>query len=626
MADISADGSSGNPPRAGAADVVAPRSGFAGRGHQSVRARLMGIVAVGAILAVIVGLAGLNGVARVSSARGADLAITDVQLALARVDGDRKALDAAVLEGVLAGESRSKTSASDAQQEFAAGAVALRLDFASAAGQGLSGPLQAELWKQWPQLAEYVAGGQSLMSLAANGASLTGQLASYDELSATSAAGAAGFDRLLSAASEVAEHRASAATTAARLEIFAIGGVALLLLLTLAWRLGRSIIRALREVGATAAAITAGDLDARTTVTGDDEIGHLGIALNDMAESLRRLFARLGDEARRDAFRSQLAEAFEIADTVPDACAQVERAMAAISDELPMELLLADSSQANLDVKAAHPVLGGPGCPVHTPYSCVAVRRGSAAVFDSSEALNACPQLRGRPGGACSAACIPVTFMGRALGVLHTTGPDGNPPSPQEVVRLTALAAQAGTTIGTVRSTETNVRQAKTDGLTGLVNRRTLENEMRAMIESGRSFAVAMADVDHFKIVNDTYGHEAGDRALRLFAQIMQAHVRADDIVGRYGGEEFVLVFAGQTAALVVETLERLRAELASAQTGGATPRFTASYGLADSTVGATVDEILRVADAALATAKREGRDRVIVAPELRAVEAIASI
>jgi diguanylate cyclase (GGDEF)-like protein len=105
----------------------------------------------------------------------------------------------------------------------------------------------------------------------------------------------------------------------------------------------------------------------------------------------------------------------------------------------------------------------------------------------------------------------------------------------------------------------------------------------------------------------------------------MQAHVRADDIVGRYGGEEFVLVFAGQTAALVVETLERLRAELASAQTGGAT-RFTASYGLADSTVGATVDEILRVADAALATAKREGRDRVIVAPELRAVEAIAPI
>ena len=121
-----------------------------------------------------------------------------------------------------------------------------------------------------------------------------------------------------------------------------------------------------------------------------------------------------------------------------------------------------------------------------------------------------------------------------------------------------------------------------------------------------------MADLDHFKNINDTYGHQAGDRALRLYSQVVRTHLRADDIVGRYGGEEFVLLFPGQTAVAARETLERLRAELASAQTDGRTPRFTASYGLTDSRSGASIEEILHVADEALAGAKHAGRDRII--------------
>jgi diguanylate cyclase (GGDEF)-like protein len=272
-----------------------------------------------------------------------------------------------------------------------------------------------------------------------------------------------------------------------------------------------------------------------------------------------------------------------------------------------------------MDQKALHPTAGGPGCPVQTPYECVAVRRGTAAVFESSETLDACPKLRGRAAGPVSAACIPVTFMGRALGVLHATGPEHNPPTPQQVAQLTALAAQAGSTIGTVRSTESTTRQATTDGLTGLVNRRVLENEMRRLLQTGRDFAIAMADLDHFKAINDTYGHEAGDRALRLFSQVTQAHIRADDIVGRYGGEEFVFLFPDQSIATADETLERLRAELASAHTDGRSPRFTASYGLTDSSAGSTIDELLRVADDALARAKSSGRDRIVVSDHIAA-------
>ena len=99
--------------------------------------------------------------------------------------------------------------------------------------------------------------------------------------------------------------------------------------------------------------------------------------------------------------------------------------MVEISPATPMELLLSDSSRAHLERAATSPTAGAPGCPVESPFSCVAVRRGSPVVFDSSEALNACPKLRGRPAGACSAVCVPVSFMGRALGVLHATGPDG---------------------------------------------------------------------------------------------------------------------------------------------------------------------------------------------------------
>jgi diguanylate cyclase (GGDEF)-like protein len=581
--------------------------------RRSVRTRLMGIVLVGAALAGVVGIAGIDGESSVSSARAADVLVTDVQLDLARLAGDRSDMGAAITEAVLAHEADAHIDPVETRAEFESAANAMQSHFTAAVSRGLRGSLQADLWAQWPGLTQYIGAGRSLLADAATDPThAASKLDAFDITTAQSTALMSRFTDQLERASTTAERRASAAEVSARVEIVAIDIAAILLLFVMAWGLGRFIVRALQGVGATAAAITSGDLDARTTITGDDEIGGLGRALNEMADSLRGLFARLGDDARRDAFRSQLSEAFEIADTVSLAYTQTEMAMREISTDLPMELLLADSSRANMEQLAVHPTAGAPGCPVRTPYECVAVRRGTAAVFDSSEALNACPKLRDRPGGPCSAACVPVTFMGRALGVLHVTGVEGSPPTPHQVGHLSALAAQAGTTIGTVRATESTVRQATTDGLTGLINRRALENELRRLVESGREFAVAMADLDHFKAINDTYGHAAGDRALRVYAQTALAHVRSGDVVGRYGGEEFVLLFPDATATSVRETVERLRSELASAQTESGSPRFTASYGLTDSRAGTTVDELLQIADDALAEAKQSGRDRVV--------------
>jgi diguanylate cyclase (GGDEF)-like protein len=253
---------------------------------------------------------------------------------------------------------------------------------------------------------------------------------------------------------------------------------------------------------------------------------------------------------------------------------------------------------------------------VQSPFSCVAVRRGSAVVFDSSEALNACPKLRDRANGACSAVCVPVTFMGRSLGVLHATGPEHAPPDPEQVFKLAALATQAGARIGTVRAFERTQLQASTDSLTGLVNRRTLERQLRGLVKQGRPFALALADLDHFKKLNDRHGHEAGDRALRVFAQIAQGALRDDDTVARWGGEEFMFVLPDLDRHQAVSVLERIRANLVEAHTGGHPP-FTASYGVTDTSCADAPLELMRLADLGLYAAKEAGRDRITISDTL---------
>ena len=354
------------------------------------------------------------------------------------------------------------------------------------------------------------------------------------------------------------------------------------------------------------------DLEAHLTDLRSDRHVH-GVVMNarDITERVR-LEQELTRQAQRDNFGTQLTEALEMADEEDAAYDVVERAMVEVAAGAPMELLLSDSSRAQLERAAASPTAGAPGCPVQSPFSCVAVRRGNPVVFETSGALNACPHLRDRPDGACSAACVPVTFMGRALGVLHATGPEGQPLAPEQVAQLTSLATQAGARIGTVRAFQKTQLQAATDGLTGLINRRTLETRVRDLAAQHTPFALVLADLDRFKQLNDTHGHEAGDRALRLFSQVVHGVVRGEDIVARLGGEEFVIVLPGLDEGQAVNVLERLRVALGEAHTGDH-PAFTASFGVTDSSHGSNLDEILRVADQGLYVSKQTGRDRITI-------------
>jgi two-component system cell cycle response regulator len=163
---------------------------------------------------------------------------------------------------------------------------------------------------------------------------------------------------------------------------------------------------------------------------------------------------------------------------------------------------------------------------------------------------------------------------------------------------------------------------ALTDALTSLPNRRAIEEwaarQLSGAARHSFSFWVALADLDHFKAINDTHGHDAGDTVLKVFSQILRTNSRRSDICGRIGGEEFLLVLTYATEKGAKDVIDRVRAELAATKFkfDGNSLTVTASFGLAGF-VGAQAPDFNRLvaqADTALYSAKRRGRNRVEVA------------
>jgi two-component system cell cycle response regulator len=172
-------------------------------------------------------------------------------------------------------------------------------------------------------------------------------------------------------------------------------------------------------------------------------------------------------------------------------------------------------------------------------------------------------------------------------------------------------------------SVRQTIELAVTDGLTGLHNRRYLDNHMKLLIDRAtarsRPLSVCITDIDRFKLVNDTYGHDAGDAVLREFANRVRSAVRGADLACRYGGEEFVLVMPDTSPEMAAGVAERLRTivEQEPFRIPG-TDAFlsvTASLGIASALpAGDSPETLLKRADAALYEAKRSGRNRVVAA------------
>ncbi|WP_291315311.1 sensor domain-containing diguanylate cyclase [Desulfuromonas sp.] len=158
-------------------------------------------------------------------------------------------------------------------------------------------------------------------------------------------------------------------------------------------------------------------------------------------------------------------------------------------------------------------------------------------------------------------------------------------------------------------------KMLRIDPLTQVANRRALlealQREKERYDRYGTAFSVIFADIDHFKRINDVQGHLAGDRALRWFAGQLRSGVRRTDLVGRYGGEEFVVLLPETEAPSALCTADLLRQGVAGGTCAEADGTVTACFGVAAIRPGDSVDDLLQRADAAMYRSKQEGRNRV---------------
>jgi diguanylate cyclase (GGDEF)-like protein len=320
-------------------------------------------------------------------------------------------------------------------------------------------------------------------------------------------------------------------------------------------------------------------------------------------------------QARRNELEARLHRAFEMTRAETGVYAIVEDTLDHTIPELRAEMLVADSSRAHLhQVLVTRAADAGGGCSVSSPAECPAASQAQTQIFRSSDDIDACPYLKGRPTGPYSAACVPVSIAGNTVGIIHAVGVDEDPPASDIVETLELVSRKAGERVGLLRAFARSETQAHTDPLTGLLNRRSLESQARELVEAGTQYVVAYGDLDHFKLLNDVHGHDAGDKALRLFSRVLRDNVRPSDIPARYGGEEFVAVLPQCSIADAVTVLERVRGQLASSEHGIGGPEFTISFGLASSVSYATFSETVEAADAALLVAKATGRNRIQLA------------
>jgi diguanylate cyclase (GGDEF)-like protein len=316
------------------------------------------------------------------------------------------------------------------------------------------------------------------------------------------------------------------------------------------------------------------------------------------------------DISERTAFESSLQTALEMSRAEPSVFDIVAEALSRAAPDMRSELLLADSSKAHFrQVLVSSAQADTMGCGVMSPDDCPAASRSRNMVFADSNALDACPNLRGRH---CSALCVPMSIGGSSIGVFHVTREDGSPPSNAVEKNVEVVARRASERLAMLRSFEVSQTQANSDSLTGLMTRRSLETAVRDLHITGTPYSVAYGDLDHFKDVNDTFGHAAGDRALRTFSQVLRDSLRPLDIPGRYGGEEFVIVLPECPVDEARQVLERVCERLAERIVVADLPPFTISFGLASSDQAADFDQVVALADAALLSAKAGGRDQVV--------------
>jgi diguanylate cyclase (GGDEF)-like protein/PAS domain S-box-containing protein len=266
---------------------------------------------------------------------------------------------------------------------------------------------------------------------------------------------------------------------------------------------------------------------------------------------------------------------------------------------------------------------------VFAPEVCWALRRGHPHWSGVPSQDISCAHIKD-PAKATH-LCVPMVGQGETLGILclefpnaeqaHTKVAAGASQESQQRL-ATTVAAQVALSLASLRLRETLRDQSIRDPLTGLFNRRfmqeSLDRELQRAKRKKRPLAVVFIDLDHFKRFNDTFGHAAGDLILRTMGELFLRHFRGDDVICRYGGEEFAIILPESSAKDAAKRANLLRIEaskISMRHLGQILDAVTLSIGVAAFPEhGSTTEQVLRMADQCLYQSKTEGRDRVTVA------------
>jgi diguanylate cyclase (GGDEF)-like protein len=398
---------------------------------------------------------------------------------------------------------------------------------------------------------------------------------------------------------------------------------AVLMAAGIAWLLARATTRPLEALSDAAARIASGDLDTSIEVRSRDEVGRLAETFNEMTDELRIYVRAL--EASRDELQSGLSRLGDTLSSTHDLdrilTVVLETAMASTRAQAGMVLLF---GPARTDIVLA---VGRGVVERGVPEGlCLPLGHGvSGRVAQSGDVVMGrlgmeSGQLQPGPGEPTTGSMIavPLKSSGTVIGVLDLFDRvDAETFDERDLGTIRTFASQATVAIDNVLLHEEAQRLSITDGLTGLWNYRyftmTIGKEIERSARFGRPLALLMLDLDLFKNVNDTYGHQRGDAVLVEIAARVRGQVRDVDTVARYGGEEVVVILPETDEAGAVQAAERICDAVRRrpfGESGEGAIDVTVSIGAAVFPLhGASATTLLRRADEALYEAKAAGRD-----------------
>lgn len=381
-----------------------------------------------------------------------------------------------------------------------------------------------------------------------------------------------------------------------------------------------------------------GDWRTRAPELGNDELSEMARAFNQMAERLERMVGE-EKEARQslaqrvdDMVSSRTKEMLAMNHLVEmlQSCHRRDEALLVLESILPSlftttsgTLLLKDEERGQYslvvtwgDNEADENFWVAEG-------DCWALRRGKPYEVNGANAYDMVCAHISDPAGRHY--CMPLSAHGSMLGVLQITLTESSPKEWENRKQLVqAVAEQISLSLANIQLRERLQQQSVRDPLTGLYNRRYLEESMQRELGRAKreqtSLSVIMLDLDHFKRINDQYGHSAGDKVLVAVSELLKSAMRGEDLICRFGGEEFTLILPGAAFEIALQRAEQIRLSVEQLRIDlgqESALQVTSSLGIATYPIhGDDAQALLDLADNALYEAKDAGRNQVAVAAE----------